>query len=242
MNSDEALIFRFLNGELSADELAEFRERTVKDEAFAQQLSAASASVKADYDLKQRLRNIGEDYEQESPTKRPLPWKLIGIAASLALVIAFTFLFNQSDSSRGEALFAEQFEPYSDWPYTRSLESSTSWEAAVRHYKEGNYEKTIQELKQVEDDEFGNPPLYHLCLGISYLSLSEPDAESAVVFLEKAQSSGSVFTPAASWYLSLAQIRRENLETASEILQSLSNSQDETYSRKATQLLAELEE
>lgn len=206
---DMVLMERYLNGDLSGEELLAFEKQLKEDKTLQQRLKTLG-------NLKEGIVQAGRKdlhseikqwEENELPIARTIPiWKrswTMGIAAVLVIGITAIMLWPQSENSN--ELFKAYFEPYPNviMPTVRGGEVNepSTVQKAYRAYDEGNYTEAVQFFENLEVKDDGS--LFYL--GNSYLAIHE--TENAIQVLEKLVNEQSQFDEEAKWFLGLAYLK-----------------------------------
>ena len=207
-------------------------------EGFAQQANVATA-IRQTQDL---------DYANRTATVRWLsPLKNVAsIAALIAISLGGWWVFQQNQSTL-EQLFAQHFTTYendvtlslrsnNDRPTEYAIETNPL-HLALMAYDEQNFAQsiTLLQARLAERPQDGTAAFY---LGLSYLETNE--LEKAADYLVQAKDRSARYREAATWYLALAQLKMENVDTAKSLLQELLQAKDEFYAKRATALITDL--
>lgn len=206
---DIVLIERYLNGELSNEELLAFEQQLKVDKTLQQHLKILT-------DLKEGIVQAGRNdlaseirqwEKNETPITRTIPiWKqswTISIAAILLIGVTAILLWPQSENTSN--LFDQYFEPYPNvvMPTVRGVEinDTTTIQKAYRAYDQEDYAGAVQFFETLETKDEGTL----LYLGNSYLMLNE--TKKAISVLEKLVNKQSQFEEEAKWYLGLSYLK-----------------------------------
>lgn len=96
---DDIFLSRWINGELSEQELEEFRTHPEYDH-YVKIMTGADALNLRDYDIEKELQSLKSKKSSQAPKKIGKTiklWPIIGIAASIAIIIGL-FLYNPNSS------------------------------------------------------------------------------------------------------------------------------------------------
>ncbi|MCK8522783.1 FecR family protein [Aquimarina sp. D1M17] len=96
---DDIFLSRWINGELSEQELEEFRTHPEYDH-YVKIMTGADALDLRDYDIEKELQSLKSKKSSQAPKKIGKTiklWPVIGIAASIAIIIG-VFLYNPNSS------------------------------------------------------------------------------------------------------------------------------------------------
>ncbi|MEX2568761.1 MAG: hypothetical protein WD431_22660, partial [Cyclobacteriaceae bacterium] len=162
---------------------------------------------------------------------------ILGIAATVLLIMAAIFVFRQYSTSPSldSQVTAYLNEPYQSPPFYRGPEAALGpW---AIHYEKGEYQEAISTLEN--NMATGDPgPEASFYLGLSYLYLEEPDPENAAIQFNRVLDSDNRYREQALWYLSLAYILDEQQNLAVETLEKITGFKK----NEALELLDKLEE
>lgn len=151
ITNDELLIQKFLNHELTNEELKQFRLRQNEDPDFARQVEDYLSMV---ISLRASERMIFEENSKSQTGNVKSLWyrsfTFITIAASITILIAISpLLLNLLNKPDYKQLAKANYITYRLEPYTRNTtpEKDTTLNSALTFYKEGNYKNAIQLLE-----------------------------------------------------------------------------------------------
>lgn len=222
---DMALMEKYLNGDLSGEELRGFEEQLKADKTLQQRLKTLSDLKEGIVQAgrKDLLNEIKQWEENEMPIARVIPiWKQswsVGIAAVLVIGITAILLWPLSENNN--ELFENYFAPYPNviMPTVRGGEvnDTSTIQKAYRAYDEGNYTEAAQFFESLPVKDAG--ALFYL--GNSYLVIHEP--EKAIQVLEKLVNEHHQLNEEAKWYLGLAYLHNHQEDKAIPILNEISN-------------------
>lgn len=156
------------------------------------------------------------------------------LAVGLALFIAIVaYLFWPAAQAPAVDSF---YEPYPMYLNAYSTDSSTArmLEAAIAHYRSGDYEAALPEFQGLASREIFNGP-YHFYAGSCFLQMGRP-MEAGIHFEEAARREDDQFIQPAQWYLALSTLRQGKKDAARLMLEKIANGQGD-FSEKARQLL-----
>ena len=245
----------YLNGTLSAVDSKEFEQRLESDQELLEQLRLfqninTAVKDKPLLNFQDIVRSEGEAFLAKETSGaalvRPINWprRLLGIAASLLVLLASIFLIwkMQPGPLSGEELYVQNFETY---PLNQSInrsgeEGPSKFKSGVTQYQAENFvlaAQAFQELAIANDQDM----VLAFCLANTYLNLNPPKFDSAEQQFQKIIEDGaSIYVPKAQWYLALILLQKEDLKQAEGLLQEVAKSGDQ-FGVQAKALLKELE-
>lgn len=249
MNDKEQLkiIEKYINGQLSVQERADFEKRLKSDSTLAHKTSSYRNSIvnhitAGSHKLKDGIIAVGKKSSKLSKRmidlhKKKMVMKGIGIILiiSIAFIMVY-FIFDKSPDNT--ALFNQYYkESISDHPLLKDSELIEGY--GIVHYQNRDFSRAIPALEKDIIAMPGEARLY-LYLGLAYLE-SENYSKAKLNF-EKAETlSDGKYRDSSLWYLSLTQVKLNQIPAAKEHLIALvSQSGDNPYKQKAKNLLNEL--
>ncbi|KAA5541576.1 tetratricopeptide repeat protein [Adhaeribacter rhizoryzae] len=254
------LIEQYVQGKLSGNVLAEFKNKLAADAAFRNDVALEQAIVR---NLKAAGRNAMrlqfENYHQEisqesyryAPTQAEPSWadkikefindKLAWLnakpywamaAATIILIITSTLIFFNTQTSSAE-IYTAYYTPYPIETFRSAPnENALATEAAVA-YNAGDYQHSISLYKQLLATAADEQALFYL--GNAYLSagLTQQAISTYETYLQQYQE----FAPEAKWYLGLSYIKAGQDSKAKAIFKELAANPENEYSDKAQEIL-----
>ena len=244
-------IDKYLDGDLTPEELLIFQQELQSNEELREQLklekdmrallsdddwvetdsvsihnSEEGKKLKNFYQSNeaQSMQNTIREVVQENRTggKRKFIW--LSIAASVAVLITSTLLiFKDGGTSDLYAAYINKEELPS--MITRSNGEGVL-EKAQLLFEEGNYKKAIENFEDYQKQKDSLNPLSYIYLGISYLE--EAKYKKAKEQFEMLSKSNTLQSEKADWYLLLTYLKQGNRKEAKLILDKILQS-DESY-------------
>lgn len=210
-------IENYLLGHMNAEESLSFEKRMQGDPLLRNQVDDLKVLIKAiEIDsLKDQLRNISADVENENPKSgRPIGKWLIA-AALLALIGTASFWLLKR-APLHERLFDSYFYKDPGLPTTMGNSKNLAFTEAMTNYKLGNYDAAIQEWENMLKTDSDNDTLNYF-IGMGYLANN--NAQKSTSFLESAASNKhSVFLSDTYHYLALAYLKLGEIDRAKKML------------------------
>lgn len=208
---DITLIDKYLDDELSADEIKLFKKHFETSSEFAKE-------VKQQTDLRVALKSLVKQRTQlkEKPKSKKIPfgYYIMAVAASVALLITFSIYRETIFGNSGpyQNLYADFYqnplEGNADF-VMRSAESEAD-KQAIKKFKEAI---NLMENKKFED--------------------------ATILLQELYQQNNDLLFDEASWYLALAYLQTEQVEKATGIFIDLYNS-DSKFSEESFEIYNEI--
>ncbi|NOQ72141.1 MAG: tetratricopeptide repeat protein [Crocinitomix sp.] len=225
----------YLQGELSIEERLTFEVRLSNDSTFKAKFEAfqgfeqdlVDAEVTA---FKDRLTQWDKSQDKNNPKQgRVIPIRLIGLAASIAVILFISILYLVGRPNNQD-LVAANFEPYDNILTVRG--EKVALDDGLQQYEAGEYEAAIVIFEQFPENV--NAQFY---LGESHLALQEFDA-ALTAYKSVLQTTG-IFYEIAEFHLALSYLGNDDEQGAKETLAAIQKESD--YYSKAQDLLGELE-
>ncbi|MEK6476868.1 tetratricopeptide repeat protein [Catalinimonas sp. 4WD22] len=245
MNLDHIdLIDRYCRGSLSEAEKRDFEQKMNQNPGLKEEVEQHADLIKGmqhhfSSELKSRLKESDQASKGSKGSKsyRRIFLNSLAVAATISLFFVLGYVL--MDNASPEALYQTHYQAYPNIvnPVERSASAESSeLNNAMRAYEQGDYQEAVTLFEQAEE------PLstsYEFYLAISYLELA--NYQNAVELLKKVeQSEVEAYHYPALWYQGMAYLVQKDTENAKQILKQLSESGDNYYSTKASELLQEL--
>lgn len=221
---NEVLIDKFLQGQLSQQEQADFDQR-MQDPAFVEEVERQKTAYELTkalgrIELKEKLAGFESSVQEKK--KRPSFKRsyFLTLAAALVLLFLGIALFNwfpQNDAS----LFAEYFELYRDPPNARgtSPQENTDWALAAKAYRAKNFNAAYPLFDQLSQTEKQNY-LAHFYAGQCLLATST-NIDQAIKHFKTVLESDNDYRQQSQWYLALSYLQQGKKEEAQDLLKTL---------------------
>lgn len=229
------LIEKYLAGDLNDSEMTAFKKMESGSEAFSkevrlQRMMIASIRMKDDDLLRSELKEEAKMIDFSSQTKSFSKYWYYAAASISAVIIACYFLLPTGDS-----LFTAYYSPLPESPIPRGETFHDNlYEQAMQAYSKGSFKQALDLFLTLDD---GSNRGIDLFIGNCLLSLEK--TEEAITYFAKAAESGNEQIQShANWYLALAYLKADTSGEATPILKSLSESDDNMYQQKASELLS----
>jgi len=235
--NDIILIEKHLNGHLTDKEKVMFTEKEQLVPDFAEEIELqknmiAAIQLEDKRLLKAALKKEAQKIILPSASRKNITW-YYGIAATLLLVMASTFVLLPSKSS----LFNAYYTPFPENPVTRSENGSMDdYKLAMQQYSIGSYEQALATFLTINNSK--NQDEISLYVGNCYLSMRQP--QMSVGYLQIAvNSTNKQIKLQGEWYIALAYIGLGNKPQAVKQLKTIATSES-PYRGKAKVLLQKL--
>jgi tetratricopeptide (TPR) repeat protein len=239
------LIERYLDGELSQNELNNFEAQLKIDEELQAVIELhkevdMAISQSDVIELREQLGAIAEKHkEQENATpKRSIRRFAWLAAASVAALLVVTVFLNQQPQNNSQ-LFQDNYTAWSGPDNVRAASDmqDAAISEAIELYKDENYQEALSKFNLILNDSPDNN-MIRLYASISQIEsgkLDEAENNLNVII----DSKDIFYTEHAQWYLALASISKGNMKNAKAILQNII-SENTSYSEDASELLKAL--
>ncbi|MCZ4408997.1 hypothetical protein O3Q51_09270 [Cryomorphaceae bacterium 1068] len=209
-------IERFILGDMSAEERQSFQKEMEADDALRKAVLEQRTLIKSveAEGLKVELDSIHKELYDSAQGKKN-PFLFFSIAASIAVLIGFSFwFFNQEDST--SELYAEYNYTDPGLPVPMSATDSYDFYDAMVDYKMEDYQEALDKWNILLESEPQNDTLNYY-IGASYFNMAAFD--QAKPYLNKAfESAGSNFNNKAQYMLFLSELKSGNTEKAMKII------------------------
>lgn len=250
MNSstDISLIEKHFEGELNEQERQEFDRKLEADPAFhslyhQEKVLIDGIIASGKKTMRRRLQQLEQslpEVKHERGKIRRLNSILWAAASFLVLftigALSYYYIFSSSSS---EKLYAEYYEPY---PNVYSVIQRSDdpvnldeLDKAFLAYEKSNYEEAVELFKLVTAKH--DTPLISFYLANSYLAAEMFD--EAIETYKKLLTEAESFEHQVQWYISLAYLKKGDLEETKKHLMKLTHVEN-TYKKRALALLKEL--
>ena len=229
------LIEQYLAGELKGAALADFEQQLNVDPSLQKEIelhAKVAATLKGEkvHELRSVITSVDQNWQAPQARRIPMRW-VMGIAASLALLITAIFLFRPQQDP-----FVAYFEVYPTTFLTRYDTTNQMILAATQAYNDGSYKDAITQLENLIQTN-SNDLRYPFYLGLSHLASEAPD--KAIPYLTQvAEEPGNLLQEQARWYQALAYLRVGKSEQAKFILELIEA--DDFKGKEAKELLRKL--
>ena len=240
------IIEQFINGELSPDEHMEFQASMEKDPELAeevklhQRMHAALAETEV-IQLENLLQEVNKEVKIDGHETKALGvfsmlknYRRLAAIAAVLLVAALIF---QLFLGKSPDLFSEHYESYPYLLDSRSTEiASPLHQQASSAYQNGEYESAYPLFITLSEELEGQPSAwaYRFYAGVSALEAGQySDAEQSLKAV--ADSSETIYSAEAEWYLALVFLAQDKIELAKSTLENIMAKQNDR-SAKAGQL------
>jgi len=243
MSSQEAenrrnQIDRYVNGEMNTEEITVFEQRMRENGALAEEVHLhrdvlVGMNQYFNLDLKRILQE-----EEAKLKKKPVNfYKWAGIAASIVLVIAVSYLVFFTGSTDSKQLYAQYYKPYPNilTPAQRSENSTT--DPGLSLYEAGNYAEALKHLEQRISQGDHDP---YLAFYAVIAALNADEETKAKTYFEKVINlQDEIFANPAQWYLGLTYLKSGQKKEATQVFEEIKTSGND-YSQHAAEILEDL--
>lgn len=222
-------IERYVDGELSGQELAEFEKRLESDSDLAaevQLFQQAKASLsdqfvheEAENNLKATLQEVSPSYFQEKkkqariiPLLRRYGLPAAGIAAAVVLILIF------------QPFQGSLYDQYKQLPTASFIEQSASdladLAAAQQAFNQKDYATALNIFQQYLNEEANRDDVeIRFYTGLCHLELDQLSPARSI--FESLHAGNSVYQTEGTWYLAMTYLKEEDWERCVEYLRQI---------------------
>ncbi len=236
-------IERYLRGELSQEEAANFEDLLLKDDALKEQFDEHKQLLKGlelgfNKELKELLVAEEAKMDASSPlqvTHKKNRYPLIGLAAAVALLITAYFTLWNNNQAHNK-LYAQYYNAYPNVEVPVSRSSNTE-NNPFALYEQRNFAAALSLFEEILRSEPDNTAILFYA-SICQLELDRP--EEATSFLQRViNQPPNKYTRPAKWYQALGYLKMGETDASEDILRQLQQGED-SYSAKAKDLLSDM--
>ena len=233
----ETLITQYLNNSLSDQEKKTFDALLKTDTEFSKEVafqqSLQKVIAKEEYS---RLKAHLQSFEKNKKTTGYKKWLA---AASIILVLGLSGLWflNSDTSISSQELYTQNFEPYRNVikPIVRGESNNDLESESFAAYETKDYNNALvlfDKMLEVNDSEIIN-----FYKANTLLQLNKT-AEAITIFKQNKSLKGD-WKAKNSWYLALAYLKADDIESAKEQLEVLANDPNNSFKKNAIKNLLE---
>ena len=221
------LIALYLSGTLSHEAQQQFNHLMATDANFKKEVEFQSnLKTVISKEEQEATKRALTEYENEFKNSSSFNRKSWMVAASVIMLLGFSFLWLNSGSIDNNALFEDYFEPYRNvvQPVVRGEQNMDSKSKAFEAYENKDYQTALDYFNVALEEK--NEAVIKLYKGITQLQLD--NIEDAIVIFEELENLPNNLEAQHNWYLALAYLKNNELENAKATLQKL-NSRDSAF-------------
>lgn len=165
-------------------------------------------------------------------------WLMVASISLLLSLGGYFYVFNQSVSP--EKLYAQNFEPYRNvvQPIVRGEESNDKKTIAFSYYEQKNYKKAIELFNDLSSKKILDNNTLSFYKANAFLELKQPQ-KAIDLLMPLTENSNSKWQKESLWYLALASLQKEDVESAKKYLLELKNTSN-FKTEAVNELLTEL--
>lgn len=243
MSSQEAenrrnQIDRYVNGEMSAEEVNVFEQRMRENGALAEEvLMHRDVLVGMNHYFNLELKKTLQEEEARLKKKPVNFYKWMGIAASIILLIAVAYFVLFTGQTDPQQLYAQYYNPYPNIVVPAQRSGNSTVNPGLGLYEAGNYTEALQVFNQkIAEGEGETYVLFYA--GIAALNTHEET--DAIAYLEEVVNrQDTTFANPAQWYLGLTYLKSGQTQEAAQIFEEIKASGND-YSQRASDILENL--
>ncbi|MCB9234769.1 MAG: tetratricopeptide repeat protein [Bacteroidia bacterium] len=237
------IIHRYLHHHMSDEEKQQLEERLRNDPEFRAEVTQKLKTLEAlgRQEVRHRASEAFEKMEIQRKWRSLKIYSATGVAAALALLVAFSLHFWNPASPDLEQLYASHYV----FPHTGSRtdpnEMDSLWLAALDYYEKPgsqDFEMAVQAFESLlGQKDFAHQSEANFLLGISWLELDQP--EKAVNALQKVNPDSN-YGEDARFYLGLTYLRLEEVGEAKGIFEKMLEIPKHKHQEEARVILKDL--
>jgi tetratricopeptide (TPR) repeat protein len=217
LKDDKALIEKFIDNDLTAEELLIFNSRK-KDNDFLNELKFQQTIVESIQlvNLKEERSRLKSMLMMPAPKSTPVilfkHW--LGIAASIILLLAAIF-FVSRNTTTPQSLYVTYYKPY---PINLTRDETQLMPAFTEYYSQNYLEASVllEELLSQKDNNSSLARI-HILLGNCYLNTDRLD-KALVNFKAAMNSDDAILKQHGQWYYALVLLRQNRINETSKLL------------------------
>ncbi|MEO1516843.1 MAG: tetratricopeptide repeat protein [Bacteroidota bacterium] len=240
---------RYLLGQMTAQEAQAFEDSMDREEDIRQQFEeykilAQGAALRGRELMKERLKKIEANIQNEKKTQQALwNWPL-GTVATTAIALVLTVIvlaliyLSRSPADTPEVLFADAYDAY-EWTAGTRDTSQTKQVPWRQLYQAKRYGDVLPLLEQ-HLQEGNNSSRLQLLLGICKLETNDPEGarEAFQLILQK---NDPRFSDHAKWYTGLSFLKQGNASAAKTFFQQLADDPTADHRQQAADIIQKLQ-
>lgn len=223
-------IERYLNKQMTGDELVAFETKLQENEAFKTMVEDVKTIFSAieTQTMKEKMDGFHEALKDTSviplhTKQRPFRKYMIAACVVALLGLGYVSLFGKSAN---EKLYANYFTPDPGLPTTMGTTTNFDFYDAMVNYKQGDYKTAITKWESLAQTAKANDTLNYF-LGVAHLANNEE--QLAINYLSKVTFSEiKAFDKEAHYYLGLAYLKANDTKLAKENLSYSSYEQSQS--------------
>lgn len=239
---NETRIEKYFSQQLSEAELLEFEKQYDTDDAFKREVDFLNnirsvAKNEEDIKFKNQLASYETEFIMHEKSNSPRRLRILLTLAAL-LIIALGVTFFLDNNLNNNQLYSKNFEPSKNVssPIVRSQIDDQVINDAFISYSEGDYDQAIPLFEQEFEITKNSELLFYK--GNALLALDQ--TQEAIEIFKKHISYSDPLTHRTHWYLALAYLKSNQLESAKQQLKIVLNTEESFKKKEARSLLEKL--
>jgi tetratricopeptide (TPR) repeat protein len=243
------MIGRYLEGELSGEELLAFETAIKNDPALAEEvrlyqrineeMKSHAQGLKEEQSLKQTLNKLNAEHFgiEDNKVRKMNRWWFAAAAAVAAAIVLFILRPFSGTSFKNEKVFAAYMKEVEPLPgVVRGNEKDTLLEKATDLYNRKQYKEALPLLREISTAKPGDAQV-KLAAGICLLQTGQYDAADAI--FNEIAGGDTIYQEEAVWYKALTALITNKREECYSLLQSLPAGSSKA--EKAKELMKKIE-
>jgi len=264
MHNSDHHIERYLSGDMTTQEKKKFLQEVKNDAALKEALELEDGlrkHLKGDFETaklfqqssyKKELSNFisspdgrfskikikeAQDLYFKSKVSKTKWVRIITTSAAILMILfGLFYMFTQPSS---ENLYAQYYDPTDLPSFTQRTDKTNKLSAITQSFKDEQWLKTQEEIDVYLNSATQINPLVYIYQGLTSTEQGNlPDAISAYERLENAET---IDASRAFWFKALTYLKFNNKEKATEVLQTITQDQNNYKYREAVILLNKLQ-
>lgn len=235
----DLLLNNYFEGNLSEEEIQQFKELLSNDSAFKaefefQKKAKVAVTLSERKKLKLQLKEIENSVKQKNSYKT---W--LSIAASILIILSLGFIFFWNGSAKNDNLYADFYEtfPNIEAPTTRGDNTLDKKSEAFFAYDSKDYKKAKELFSEIYKAEKTDYAIFYI--GLSEMELNEHKKAINTFSLFEGDTHNN-FYYYIKWYKSLCYLKENDIENCKKLLTEVANNTN-PFQLKSKELLSKLD-
>ena len=237
----------YLDGLMSSEEIVSFESRLKQESdfksTFEKHKDLRNGIIwSGSQDLKAQIKEVEQAHFKMKVVKTPKKNTnnyIIGIAASLLLLIGAFFLIQRSGTeTSAQDLYAAYYEPFNPNNGVRGNNLEQNIINFDKAYKAKNYSEALSLINVIQAEKESSDWNLYKAICLNEMGSME-EAESILLGLQ--QNGGAVLAHEAKWYLTMLYLKQGATDKASIYLKQLASDANGDHSEAAQNILKQID-